>query len=902
MNDYGIVKDFIRGVLENQYKNNGNALEKGDIVEKVSETQNLISNNETFAKYLGLRGNLTDNDYSRMVSEFETMFNVKMDKGVIIQGDEQRDRDTTWWRDKIKIKLQQEDKYYYATRFREFISRKLPPEVIKTLDDDTDSVMNNIGNPNDNRFEIFGMVVGHVQSGKTMNYSSLICKAADAGYKFIVVIAGDKNNLRNQTQKRINEYFIGKDAIGNSAGVGISDKNDRAKMPISLTTESSDFNKKDAEKNSQGINFDNVVTPIILVIKKNYRTLENVIEWLENQYNNSIAHPMLVIDDEADYASINTKDENDPTKINKLIRTLLSLFKKSSYIAYTATPFANIFINDESLEQDELSKDLFPSDFIYALDAPSNYFGAEKIFIDNKEKYIVEIDDYEDKIPFKHRQDLEIDELPQSLYEAINVFCINCAIRHLRGQMGHNSMLVHISRFVATNRKIYLKIDEYLQKIKDDFKAYGKLGDSANQSQIIKNFCLLFENKFEFIKDFSVQEIICKIAEIIDTINVKEEHSASNNRLEYRNDIAANVIAVGGMALSRGFTLEGLSVSYFIRNTIFYDTLMQMGRWFGYRDNYDDLCKIYMPSEVSDNFTQIIEATNELMDKFREMSHHNKTPKDFGLEVKIYPDSFLQITARNKMRHTETIQYTINFSGLLKETARISKDRNILKSNFDLVDNFVRTLSAKFKGIKSNYIAKDIDKKVILGFLQNFQVWKRYTPLMPIELIRNYVEHKDTTWDIVIYGGRGARVNIGEISISKEQRQLDDKGRYFEVKKRKVSSGNAEEDALDREILKKVKETIEYKKQNKELYKGEETRLIRQALTKPVLMLHIIEPEKPIEYNKDDIVAFGVCFPHSNSYQTQSINYVLNSVALREKILEENHYDEDNESFGDADE
>lgn len=896
MNDYGIVKDFIRGVLENQYKNNGNALEKGDIVEKVSETQNLISNNETFAKISGLRGNLTDNDYSRMVSEFETMFNVKMDKGVIIQGDEQQARDTTWWRDKIKIKLQQEDKNYYATRFREFIGRKLSPEVIKTLDDDTDSVMNNIGNPNDNRFEIFGMVVGHVQSGKTMNYSSLICKAADAGYKFIVVIAGDKNNLRNQTQKRINEYFIGKDAIGNSVGVGISDKNDRAKMPISLTTENSDFNKKDAEKNSQGINFDNVVTPIILVIKKNYRTLENVIEWLKNQYNNSIAHPMLVIDDEADYASINTKDENDPTKINKLIRTLLNLFEKSSYVAYTATPFANIFINDESLEQDELSKDLFPSDFIYALDAPSNYFGAEKIFIDNKEKYIVEINDYEDKIPFKHRQDLEIDELPKSLYEAINTFCINCAIRHLRGQMGHNSMLVHISRFVATNHKIYFKIDEYLQKIKDDFKAYGKLDDLASQSQIIRDFCHLIENKF--IEDFSVREIIYKITEIIDTINVKEEHSASKNRLEYRSDIVANVIAVGGMALSRGFTLEGLSVSYFIRNTIYYDTLMQMGRWFGYRDNYDDLCKIYMPSEVSDNFTQIIEATNELMDKFREMSHHNKTPKDFGLEVRYYPDSFLQITARNKMRHTETMQYTINFSGLLKETARIHKDRNILKSNFDLVDSFVRTLSTKFKGIESNYIAKDIDKKAILGFLQKFQVVEKYTPLMPIELIRNYVEQKDTTWDIVIYGGRGMQVNIGKISISKEQRQLDDKGRYFEVKQRKVSSGNAERYALNREELKKVQETIEYKKQNSQLHKGEETRLIRQALTKPVLMLHIIESQ---ELSSENIVAFGVCFPHSNSYQTQSINYVLNSVALKE-ILEENHYDEDNESFGDADE
>lgn len=896
MNDYGIVKDFIRGVLENQYKNNGNALEKGDIVEKVSETQNLISNNETFAKISGLRGNLTDNDYSRMVSEFETMFNVKMDKGVIIQGDEQQARDTTWWRDKIKIKLQQEDKNYYATRFREFISRKLPPEVIKTLDDDTDSVMNNIGNPNDNRFEIFGMVVGHVQSGKTMNYSSLICKAADAGYKFIVVIAGDKNNLRNQTQKRINEYFIGKDAIGNSVGVGISDKNDRAKMPISLTTESSDFNKKDAEKNSQGINFDNVVTPIVLVIKKNYRTLENIIEWLKNQYNNSIAHPMLVIDDEADYASINTKDENDPTKINKLIRTLLNLFEKSSYVAYTATPFANIFINDEYLGHDELSKDLFPSDFIYALDAPSNYFGAEKIFIDNKEKYIVEIDDYEDKIPFKHRQDLEIDELPKSLYEAINTFCINCAIRHLRGQMGHNSMLVHISRFVATNHKIYFKIDEYLQKIKDDFKAYGKLDDLASQSQIIRDFCHLIENKF--IEDFSAREIICKITEIIDTINVKEEHSASNNRLEYRNDIAANVIAVGGMALSRGFTLEGLSVSYFIRNTIFYDTLMQMGRWFGYRDNYDDLCKIYMHSEVSDNFTQIIEATNELMDKFREMSHHNKTPKDFGLEVRYYPDSFLQITARNKMRHTQKFQCMINFSGLAKYASRVYKDTDILRNNFKLLDDFVGSLSTRFVKVKSNHIARDIDKKEILNFLKDFHIVDKYAPTMPIELIKSYVEQKDTAWDIIMFEGSGAQINIGGISTKRKVRTIQDRGKYFIISKGKLTAEQDERCALNEAKLQEVEEIIRNKKANDNYHRGEATVLIRQRLAKPVLMLDIIEPKGQ---HYENIAAFGVCFPYSNSYQTQSINYVVNSVKQRE-ILEENHYDEDNESFGDADE
>ena len=894
MSDYEIIKDCIKSLLEREYKTNG-FLQTNYIAKKVNEIKDLTFN-EAFAK------KLAENDYARMVSEFETMFNVKMDKGIVIQGKEQRVRDTTWWRDKLKIELQQKDKNYYAMKFREFISRKLPPDVVKTLDDDTDSVMNNIGNPNDkDAFDIFGMVVGHVQSGKTMNYSSLICKAADAGYKFIVVIAGDKKNLRNQTQKRINEYFIGKDVSGNHIGVGGSDKNDRGKMPISLTTENGDFNKQDANRNSQGINFDNVATPIVLVIKKNYKTLGNVISWLENQYRNTIQHPMLVIDDEADYASINTNDENDPTKINKLIRTLLNRFEKSSYVAYTATPFANIFINDDSLEKDELSKDLFPRDFIYALDAPSNYFGAEKIFIDNREKYIVEIDDYENKIPLKHKRDLIIDELPPSLYEAINLFCINCAIKHLRGQTSHNSMLVHISRFININHKIYLMIDEYLQKVKNDFKAYGKLEDSIKQSQIIRDFCHLFKNNFGFIKDFSIQDIIYKITEKIDTINVKEAHSKSNNRLEYRNDIPANVIAVGGMALSRGFTLEGLSVSYFIRNTIFYDTLMQMGRWFGYRDNYDDLCRIYMPSEVSDNFTQIIEATNELMERFREMSANGKTPQDFGLEVKYYPDSLLQITARNKMKYAETRQYTINFSGLLKETARIHKDPNILRKNFSVLEDLIINLSSNFNGCgESNYIARDIDKDIILSFLQKFQVVEKYTPLMPIELIKSYAEQKDTAWDIVVYSGRGRVTNIGKINVLREQRQLDDKGKYFEVRQRKVSSGNAEKYALDEESRNKVQETIAIKKRKNELRERETTILFRQALQKPVLMLHILESEIQ-ELAKENIVAFGVCFPYSDSYELRSINYAVNSVKLKE-ILEENDYDEDNETWGDDDE
>ena len=879
---YELVKNFVKNSLEYEYNAKNGILEREFIKNKVFEAKKL-STNEAFAKALGLTQYITDDDCERMISEFETIFNVKMQIGVTIQGDEQRNRDTTWWRDRVKLELQKDGGDYYTARFKEFVSKKMPPSVMQTLDDDTDFVMNNIGNPSENKFGIFGMVVGHVQSGKTLNYSALICKAADAGYKFIVVIAGDKNNLRNQTQIRINEYFIGKDA-NNPIGVGLNEKRDISKNPISLTTQDSDFDKKVADTNSQGVNFDNIKSPIVLVIKKNSYTLKNVVKWLKNQYKNAITHPMLVIDDEADYASINTKTEDDPTKINALIRQLLGLFEKSSYVAYTATPFANIFINDDSAMQDELSKDLFPQDFIHALDAPSNYFGAQKIFLDKRENFVVEIDDFEDKIPFRHTKEFVIDELSLSLYEAVRVFCLNCAIRHLRGQAGHNSMLVHISRFTAVHHQIYLKINEYLEKIKADFRAYGKLENATAQSEIIREFYETFADKFEFEREFSVSDVILRLADIIHTITTKEEHSQSKLRIEYRKDYATNVIAVGGMALSRGFTLDGLSVSYFIKNTIFYDTLMQMGRWFGYRDGYEDLCKIYMPSIVSDNFAQIIEATNELMARFKDMANENKTPKDFGLRVKCYPDSLLQVTARNKMRNTQKRNFVINFCGLLRETFWIHKNAEIRNKNLETLKALVNKHTPKFNKKGAGFLARNVEKSEISAFLNDFKVVEKYSPLMPIEPIKSYVKEKETAWDILLCSGNGETFAFNEqIEIKARLRALREEDDRFELINRKVSSGNAEKDAISGDI------------------KGEmKTEEIRKRLNNPLLMLHIIEVKNKLPTLKDDerIAAFGVCFPRSQDYESQSIDYVLNPVEIKQ--IQE--YLEEEEIIGDDDE
>jgi len=899
-NYYQKIKEYIFGKLRSKYDENGGYLESNDIENEIDNTKKLL---QTDAKQYVFNDNdifLNNEDFERIKQEAEKLFDVEMDEGIIIQGDEQKLRDTTWWSNKVKIEKEQKEENYYWDRYKKYIQSFLPPEVVKTIDDDTDRIIDNIGNPKVKEFDIYGMVVGHVQSGKTSNYASVICKAADAGYKFIVVIAGDKNNLRNQTQKRINEAFIGKNVENKTIGVG-KFNNIKSKLPISLTTVEKDFNVKDADKNSQGINFDNITAPILLVIKKNTSTLTNVISWLKNQYKNKIPeHSMLVIDDESDYASINTKEEDDPTTINRKIRALLEIFHKSSYVAYTATPYANIFIDHQVEELEkvkidnknkdlDISKDLFPRDFIYALDTPTNYFGARRIFLENRERYIVEIDDYEDFIPIKHKKDYELIDLPPSLYEAIRVFLLNIAIRYLRGDENkHNSMLIHISRFSDIHSKIALLVQNFLEPIKEDVKAYGKLPNAKEQSQEINKLFDVYQNNFKNIK-FSFEEIIKKLSDVISTVQIREEHQKSKTRIEYRDDISSNIIAVGGISLSRGFTLEGLSVSYFIRSTVFYDTLMQMGRWFGYRMGYEDLCKIYMPYSVAEYFTQIIEATEELMNNFKEMAREDKTPLDFGLAVKQHPDSLLQVTARNKRKNTEKILHTMNLNGMLKESVRFDKSIQVHKDNLEVLKNIVQKLP-NYNDIKTNnYIWRNIDKDIVQEFLEEFKVYQKDSldTLMPIKFIKKYLEEYDTDWDVVLYSGSQEEILFSnEIKIKTELRgsSVKDLDGYFQLGGRTVSSGTPELILIeDLQILKEIKE--------KEFKKGEKTKFIRRHLRRPALMLHILK----VPNFCDTLPAFGVVFPDLGISNAQTVEYIINSVyiqSLIEEIAEEEESDD----------
>lgn len=326
---------------------------------------------------------LNEEEKQFVINKIKSIYSIYQEEGDVILGDYEHDYD--WY----KNFLESDDcQTYHWDRYKNHltVAKHFPKEVIKVLEEKTlFSLMSYLGNPkDDSAFSVRGLVVGDVQSGKTSNYLGLVTKAADAGYKVIFILTGTIESLRKQTQQRVEEGFIGWDSFnGVAVGVGRGDP-----TPKAFTSRGKDFVGTDNQNTTYKLS--NYSTePMIFVLKKNVSVLKKVYSSLRNinttASQTKINYPALVIDDEADNASINTnKPDNDPTKINKYIRSLLSLFTRSSYVGFTATPFANVFISYDK-EDEMLKDDLFPRDFIYALKSPSNYCGPKKYFVDKND-------------------------------------------------------------------------------------------------------------------------------------------------------------------------------------------------------------------------------------------------------------------------------------------------------------------------------------------------------------------------------------------------------------------------------------------------------------------------------------------------------------------------------------
>ena len=864
MENFNECVDFICKQISNQNKHQ---LTDEDLDSLISFLELTLANPTIRAISIGtdvVDSHLTNDDKVRIKKKIQTIFNIRMKGCIAIEGEEQRKRDKNWW---SKEKVTNELLYWKVYKN----NLHLGPNVKTTIDNDTDVILNYLFDPKiEHVASRYGMVVGHVQSGKTSNYAGLICKAADAGYGCFIIIAGIHNNLRTQTQKRIKNIFS---CVNNQ------------NQPIFLTTDELDFNKKDVQKFGT-LNFDNCSRPIFLVIKKNTSTLKNVISWLNSRYPDKINVPLLLIDDEADNASINTKDQEDPTMINKRIRKLLQKFNRSSYVAYTATPFANIFIDDRATN-DDYGKDLFPDDFIITLDAPDNYYGAEKIFLQNYEGIKI-IDDFEEYVEIKSRREITMEELPPSLEEAIRCFYINIAIRHLRGDSKKdNSMLIHTSRLTSGHQTIAYYVDNYNTSLQRSIQIYGK---SARNHDI--NLIELHET-FDDLYDceFSWEDILDKINEIYQTVEIIQEHSLSKIRIEYTDEYPRNIIAIGGNSLSRGFTLEGLSVSYFTRCARAYDTLMQMARWFGYRDGYDDICKIYMTDEIYQNFIDVSEATADLFSDLNEMRLKNKTPKDFGLAVKKHPGTFL-ITARNKMKNTEDFTLEYRLDGLTKETNLLPTNENDLAQNLKVTKEFIEILeSIKQPTIenKNKCLWLDVSTEKVRNYFERFNFAMDYKHF-PVSSIKEFLtNYPDVRWRVLLYGTNNDAYQVTkDISVGIQERPVKYISEDLLNDTKLISIGSRSQiSAVEAERYGLLNsELIEVERKIKEEGETLNRTNIKKHMKNPLVIIHFIKPLKkedtPPEILDKIYVALSFCFPKTEKIANSTVTITANTVYIRQ--------------------
>lgn len=321
---------------------------------------------------------LSEEAAAETIAELQSKLAVKMDRGSFV-----KEKNHVSWYYAAKGKINHKFWNRYSTYL--YKDASFNSDVINSIDVATDEMMDLLSNPNEaTAFQRRGLVIGDVQSGKTSTYLALMNKAADAGYHIIILLTGTIEKLRRQTQGRTDEGFVGLDSTAfnknkDNVFVGVG-KIDRSVSGWAVTSTTSDFNTATASKLSGQLS--SISDPVVFVLKKNKSVLEKLENWLRlfnrNPSTGTIDSPLLLIDDEADNASVSTKPGEDPTTINKNIRKILKLFSKASYVGFTATPFANIFIDPDST-QEMLGDDLFPRDFIYALEAPTNYIGAASI-------------------------------------------------------------------------------------------------------------------------------------------------------------------------------------------------------------------------------------------------------------------------------------------------------------------------------------------------------------------------------------------------------------------------------------------------------------------------------------------------------------------------------------------
>lgn len=817
-------------------------------------------------------------------------------------------------------------------------------QQLEKLDGFTDDILDLAGNPKlDGKWNRRGLLIGDVQSGKTGNYLALINKAADAGYRLIIVLSGNTEYLRRQTHERLDEGFIGRDtkhasvpkgaALLKDQYVGIGKIDKEIANATSLTTVLMDYLQ--ASKKAAAVPLPTKSSaPVVFVLKKNRFVLEAVEAWARGQSDKhgNIDLPVLLLDDESDYASINTNEAEDPTAINASIRKILAQFTRSSYVAITATPFANIFVDHEATtilnDDGEEVDDLFPEDYIYPLEAPTNYIGIQSTFgmdEDDQPQSVYDLADAESWIPLKHKKTQPVGEnLPESLKEAIRTYLLANAILDQRVKSPRNrSMLINVSRFTDVQDAVGEHVSKELQQYKTAIELHALLYSNGKKNSKLDELKETYETQF-YNDNSSWESILAGLHKSVANIRVKVYNSRVNRQgedEEFEDQIPSRQIAIGGDLLSRGLTLDGLVVSYFHRSVGAADTMMQMARWFGYRDGFEDICRLWISEKTAADYRFVGAAVQELRDDLGYMRAMQLTPRHFGLAVQQHPESLL-ITARNKSKNTVVAEKEVNLLGRRIETTKLAANSKAQEDNYKdlqcLLQKAVDSEASVDETGRGYVRLNEVSKDFVADFIGKYRPAPEdilFTGSALERMIRACEGQRFATWDIVLVNGK--KNNTKKELVSgfptylptrtlklRDLESKDGKSKWSSVWVNGVKSKLAGPDDLRKVLTTEAEATAVTSythflasSANETLPKTLPETPFYRALDRPQLLVYVLDKghvardntidssdPKVVALNDELMVALKIALPTSDSdYRSHNgrTKYILNKVAQK---------------------
>ncbi|MFC1545196.1 Z1 domain-containing protein [Gemmatimonadota bacterium] len=627
---------------------------------------------------------------------------------------------------------------------------------IDTLAQSSSRIVGSLHHPGTDKFRTTGLVLGYVQSGKTANFTAVITKAVDAGYRMVVVLSGLTNKLRRQTQQRLDRELI----------------NLNPEHWVRLTNEDCDFGDLIAD-NANVYLTRHATSKTLCVIKKNSYRLKKLRDWFQGAKETVLnTCPVLVIDDEADQASLNSaRNYLERTRINELLLDLLTGLPRVAYVGYTATPFANVFVDPASPD------DLYPRHFIVSLPAPESYFAPERLFGRDRD-FLIEEDEQIDGLDVirsisisevdsvrpanaaeRHSFTVRMEDTP-ALREALKYFWLATAARWARGQQKeHSTMLIHTTQYADGHIAFLEPLSDFTEQI---LRAWNDQEEDliAELSSLWTRECRAFAAEEP---STSFDELSVHLGKVLETTLIRAENylMPDEERMDYGDEPLIQIV-VGGNILARGLTMEGLVTSYFVRSANAYDTLLQMGRWFGYRPGYGDLPRVWMTDELRSFYFELAAVEHEIRSDIERYALESSTPLEFAPRIRTHPN--LMITSRLKMRNA--ISCSISYSNSHIQTILFNhKDEEWLNRNIQATTSLISVLSNDGSvgrtGLESgDFLFSNASSDQVIKFIKEYQFHENSWNLNP-DMICDYIADENhlgllLEWSVAVLGRKSS--------------------------------------------------------------------------------------------------------------------------------------------------